>query len=112
MSVYSPINHGVEAAPDSKFNPWNLIKAVCTQTDFVIVKLDIDNVVLESVLMAQLRRDKFLLSLVDEMFFEHHTDIPEMNGFWGKQNAMEKLADSYQLFTELRAAGIRMHSWP
>lgn len=113
ISGYTLINHGVEAGVDSKFNPWNLLTTVATPDDFVVVKLDIDTPAIEKSLFQQVMSNQTLANFIDEMYFEHHVYIPEMQRFWhlGPQSATT-LATSYQWFAALRKMGIRMHSWP
>ena len=82
----------------------------------------------EADLIEQILRSALLVSLVDELYFEHHaSDNPAMRykycwtkfrgafscqlelGYAVKVNAT--LQESYELFTRLRDAGIRAHSW-
>jgi hypothetical protein len=113
MDIYTLINHGVESDPESKFNPWNLLRKIALPDDWVVVKLDIDSPGIERELMLQLLDDTSLSDLVDEMYFEHHVYIREMQPYWGiDSTSNETLVLSYQWFTKLREKGVRMHSWP
>ena len=102
------INVGVETT--GKFNPWSVLKNIAKPNDYVIVKLDIDTPALENSLIRQILNDSALHTLIDEMFFEMHVSVEEMQVYWGPTPGT--LKDSYVLFTELRRLGIRMHSWP
>ena len=62
--------------------------------------------------MEQLSDVPHTRSLVDEMYFEHHVNLPEMNPSWNTFEETTTIVTSYELFTQLRNAGIRMHSWP
>lgn len=89
---------------------------------YVVVKLDIDNSPIELALMKRLL--ELLPSAnstqssdeppfeIHELFFEHHTDVPDVIGpdIWCGGNC-PSLAESYDLFTELRRRGVRSHSW-
>jgi hypothetical protein len=111
LPYYHYINVGVEV--QGRFNPWNIIKRIATQEDYIIVKLDIDNPSIENSLMTQLKQDPLLLSLIDEMAYEHHVHTPEMMPFWGNlSESGVTLSNTYEDFLFLRKHGIRMHSWP
>lgn len=101
--VYTFINVGVEEK-EGKFNPWTMLEAIAKTTDYVVLKLDIDKPPLESALMKQLLSNS-AKHLIDELFFEKHVSDK-------KDSTEDKLKDSYDLFTKLRQAGIRMHGWP
>jgi len=109
---YLYFNRGVEKAPDGRWNPWRILQGMgFTPADYVVAKLDIDVPDIEDAIIAQLRDDPKLRSLVDEMFFEQHVNVRAMWPGWGQNNGLTML-DSYRLFAELRSLGIRMHSWP
>lgn len=80
--VYSFINHGVDSEDGSKFNPWTMLRKIATASDKVVVKLDIDTPMIENALVEQLQQDPDLIDLVDEMFYEHHVYIREMEPWW------------------------------
>ncbi|KAG5178779.1 hypothetical protein JKP88DRAFT_168563 [Tribonema minus] len=106
--------HNVPAdpAPESENNPWDVLRAVAAPEDYVVVKLDIDNTEVEERFMAEMRGDARLRALVDEMFFEHHVNVPIMWRYWGTQGERVYLNDTYAMVQELRSEGIRFHSWP
>ena len=106
-------NLPANATPGAKHNPWRTLRAVATQADFVVVKVDIDNAPVEEALLKQLLADRRLASLVDELYFEHHVrNTPMWHCCW-KQNTVTShtLVHSYELFSRLRELGIRAHSW-
>lgn len=109
LPMYTLINVGVEEK--GKFNPWRVLQAIAKPHDYVLVKLDIDHDALEHALIRQLMASQKLQALIDELFYEMHVTVPAMHKYWGAfRNST--LKDVYQLFTRLRAIGIRMHSWP
>jgi hypothetical protein len=103
-------NVPVEQEADALHNPLRVLKLSARPQDYVVVKLDIDTPGLELALMKQLLADPEALRLVDELFFEQHTGSTPMVRFWGR-NVLGDVTDSYMLFAELRARGIRAHSW-
>ena len=107
---YHWYNIPVSAVPAHPDNPITNIEALCRQNDFVVFKIDIDTPSLEEPIVYELLNNTHALSLVDEMFFEHHVDIPEMYPYWGGGMAA-RLSDSYALFLRYRRAGVRIHSW-
>jgi hypothetical protein len=106
-------NVPVDAAVGSKHNPWRTLRAVATPSDFVLVKIDIDNSTVEEALIAELLEDRALAGLVDELYFEHHVLHTPMWGYGWRflTKTNHTLADSYDLFGRLREMGIRAHSW-
>ena len=102
------INVGVEKT--GKLSPWNILTSIAKEDDYVVVKLDIDQPALENEFMHQVLQNKSISLLIDDMFFEMHVKVNEMIMYWGEQPG--ELSDSYKLFTKIRQAGIRMHSWP
>lgn len=78
-SGFTFINTGVTADPTQTTNPWNTLMKVARPIDHVIIKLDIDTSSIEIPLMEQLMTHPELQQLVDEMFFEHHTKVREMD---------------------------------
>jgi hypothetical protein len=108
IGKFTFINTGVQIT--GKYNPWNILKSAAKPEDYVIIKLDIDTPTIESELMKQVVNDSSIYTLIDEMFFEMHVTVNEMNGFWGTPPG--DLEDTYKLFRKLRELGIRMHSWP
>jgi hypothetical protein len=113
MSIYTPINQGVSIELDSKFNPWNILRKIAKPNDYVVIKVDVDTPKIENSLFDQLVADKELLSLVDEICYEHHVNLPELKNSWGTLlETSLTLQDTYNLFVKLRIAGVRSHSWP
>ena len=104
--IYTFINLGIEATVKNRFNPWQMLERIAHVDDYVVVKLDIDKPVLENALMKQLTDDSSgARRVIDEMFFEKHVSED-------RNSKDEKLKDSYELFTKLRAGGMRTHGWP
>jgi hypothetical protein len=87
------------------------IQAISKPHDYVLVKLDIDDDVLEQALIGQLAENQALLGLIDELFYEMRVTVPAMHKYLGTFRR-STLKEVYQLFTRLRTIGIRMHSWP
>lgn len=139
VAVYTFMNVPLNVDRGNKMNVIDLLRAISSPNDHVVLKLDIDSANMEIPFAHALRDDKSLGSLVSELFFEHvsfplrndfysvrrsltffysfcfdtsqHVDIIEMRPHWGK-NLTEDLHDSYELFNALRSNGIRAHSWP
>jgi hypothetical protein len=109
LPIYTLINVGIEEK--GKFNPWRVLQAITKPHDYVLVKLDIDSDAIEYALMRQLIASLKLQSLIDELFYEMHVTVPAMQKYWGTFRNTT-LTDVYELFTRIRAIGIRMHSWP
>lgn len=113
LSSLSYFNVPVSADQDSPFNPWSLLAGMATPEDYVVVKLDIDTPAIENrLVIEQLMVNRTLISLVDEMFYEHHVNQKDMNAHWLEQDSPLRMADTYRMFRQLRESGIRMHSWP
>ena len=106
-------NLPANTTPGEKHNPWRTLRAVATQADFVVVKIDIDNTPVEEALLDQLLADRSLSALVDEFYFEHHVLNTPMwyYGWKGGTVTTHTLVHSYELFSRLRELGIRAHSW-
>lgn len=120
-------NTPVESAVGADHNPWRVLAQVARPSDYVVVKLDIDNSMTELALIEQLLDGNSPASgLVDELFWEHHVagsllSCPRLmryhrNSGWGTMtfntsDTRETLAGSYDLLTRLREQGIRAHSW-
>jgi hypothetical protein len=97
---YVYFNHGVDKTPGGRWNPWRFLQGMgALPDDYVVVKLDIDNLDIEDALVDQILKNPALAGLIDEMYFERHapTDYTKV---------------TYKLFRELRTKGIRMHAWP
>mmetsp|Transcript_45685 Transcript_45685/g.110691 ORF Transcript_45685/g.110691 Transcript_45685/m.110691 type:complete len:247 (-) Transcript_45685:591-1331(-) len=103
-------NVGIESRDSSKRNPWISLLSKFEETDFVVVKLDIDSPAIELSLVDQLL-DSNYSRLVDHFYFEHHVKVRNMGHLGWKRTASGTLHDSLQLFTNLRKMGIGAHSW-
>lgn len=84
--------------------------------DFVVFKLDIDNTAVEVEIILTILRTPDLIARIDELFWEHHVSgSPTQWAGWGdlsrEPGSHSTLESSYRLFTRLRQAGIRAHSW-
>jgi hypothetical protein len=112
MGHYVFINVPVSSNPGSRFNPWNVLLQSASLDDYVVVKLDIDHPQTEMRLVQQLISNSSLSNLVDEFFFEHHVNSKIMHRYWHTENEQSRMSNSYNLFYNLRNAGIRAHSWP
>jgi len=107
---YHWFNVPISADPSSPMYALRFIKELARPTDYVLMKLDIDNNEVEEGIVRELLKDKVALSLVDELFWEHHVSIPEMRKYWGNIPG-KYLHDSYDLFSQLRQKGIHAHFW-
>lgn len=120
-------NAPVSADAASGDNPLTHIEQLARPEDFVVFKLDIDHNSIEVQLIEQLLASPRLLGLVDELFWEHHVHGSPLRrtrvSFMGERGIGWRnhtpargtrnggLDDSYRLFSALRKAGIRAHSW-
>jgi hypothetical protein len=110
---YIYYNHGVEKAPESKWNPWRILRGMgVTRNDYVVAKLDIDTPEIENDLFDQVLSDPRNTPLIDEFFYEHHVNTKAMYEWWKTEGSTILLKDTYRSFTAIRAKGIRMHNWP
>jgi hypothetical protein len=106
-----PIYHWYNVPVDADTNdPLAYIRAVARPEDYVLLKVDIDNAPIETALMKRLLASRETLSLLDELYFEHHVDVEPMWGHWGRI-PNTSLADTYALFTDLRQRGVMAHTW-
>eukprot|EP00997_Jenningsia_sp_PLL12_P007037 NODE_3637_length_750_cov_66.059914_g3052_i0.p1 GENE.NODE_3637_length_750_cov_66.059914_g3052_i0~~NODE_3637_length_750_cov_66.059914_g3052_i0.p1 ORF type:complete len:149 (-),score=47.32 NODE_3637_length_750_cov_66.059914_g3052_i0:98-544(-) len=108
---YRFYNVPAQSDPNSPDNPLNMLRRVARVEDFVVLKLDIDNTAVETALIMQLLESKELAGLVDELFWEHHTNQTPMTSYWSTQNERVTIGESYGIFQQLRRLGIRAHSW-
>ncbi len=92
-------------------NPLTHIAAVAKPEDYVLFKLDIDNNDVEEAIVEGLLASPHLLSLIDEMVWEHHVWFKPMAGVWGLTDWSKPMNHSLSLFSALRRAGVRIHSW-
>lgn len=118
-------NFYVSSERGSASNPLEVMRRVVREEDFVVLKLDIDNPVIEEALVAQILAEPQLQCLIDELFWEHEVLYSPMVHYGWKirqapnfvklpgetRSRRPTLTDSYRLFGELRALGIRAHSW-
>lgn len=115
VDALSYFNVPVDPRPGAAQNPLRVLRAVARQGDFVVLKLDVDNCTVERQLLRQIMRSDALSSMISELYFEHHVVDSPMNAHSWKlerePECDESLADSYRLFGQLRARGIRAHSW-
>lgn len=114
LDSLSYFNIPIEVEAGARHNPLRTLKAVARPSDFVVLKVDFDADVVEQALVQQILDDSVLTSLVDELYFEHHVyDIALALYKYGPKGEPKgpRLQDSYELFSKLREAGIRAHSW-
>ena len=113
ISSYHWINVGVSAREGDKLNPLHSIVKKFDEDDFVVVKLDIDTSSVEVPLVRELLEDKdgVYSKIVDQFYFEHHVHLGELAGAW-KSSMNGTVAESLELFSNLRKKGIPAHFWP
>ena len=114
LDSLSYYNIPIEPALGARHNPLRTLRAVAHPSDFVVLKVDFDADVIEQAFVEQILHDPQLVGLVDEMYFEHHVyDIALARYKYGPKGVATGpfLRDSYELFSKLREAGIRAHSW-
>lgn len=110
LGAYHWINVGVDASPDAKLNPLNLLLENFSEDDLIIVKLDIDSPGIEESFATQIRDHPKLTKLIDHFYFEHHVFISEFNGRWMRPDRWS-MEDSLNLFYDLRQKGVASHYW-
>jgi len=99
----------VEGAPD---NPMRFILSETLPDDFVLLKIDIDNWLVEEAFVRQILGSPELQTRIDEMFWEHHVNFEPMAVQWTTAVHQEfNMTDSLNLFNQFRKLGIRIHSW-
>lgn len=109
---YQYFNLPVGTDPGEPSHPLQVLKAVAQPGDYVLFKLDLDNTAVETSIFKAMLRDAELLGLIDEFVFEYHVNFAPMVPAWGQTiDPNATLADSFQLFAELRRRGMRAHSW-
>ena len=127
VNVLQYFNVPADANPLGKMNPLRLLQEVANVDDFVIFKLDVDHQTTELALIKQILSSTRVSSLIDELFWEHHVAGSAMccpalwkgklGSGWSSMKFKvqpghgETLAESFELFTELRKRGIAAHSW-
>ncbi|KAL3156437.1 hypothetical protein ABBQ38_000746 [Trebouxia sp. C0009 RCD-2024] len=93
-----------EAGPAT---PLGILHRTFQQGDFVVIKLDIDDEMLENKIMQQLKQ---VHHMIGELFFEKHFDAVEMRPYFG--SLATSYSDTLHMFNEYRKLGIRLHYWP
>lgn len=111
MASYHWINIGVDADPESKYNPLVSILQSFNRDDFVVVKLDIDTPHIEIPLAYQVMNDPRLYNLIDQFYFEHHVHLAELAANW-KTQMNNTIEASLELFNGIRKKGVAAHFWP
>jgi len=111
MPYYHWYNIPAFTGKGAKDNPLTLLRILTRPEDYVVVKIDIDNTLVEYEFVAQILADPELLNLVDDFFWEHHVNVQEMYPWWTTQYDKQTLKDTYELFRKFRNAGVRAHSW-
>lgn len=91
-------------------NPLHSILSRFDEDDFIVIKLDIDHAATEIPLAMQLLEDENMSKKVDVFYFEHHVNMKEIAGFWGR-SMVGSIKDTMELFHSLRQKGILAHFW-
>ena len=110
-SAFHWINVGVASERDDRRNPLKLLLENYEEDDLVVVKLDVDTPHLERALAQQLLDEPRLAKLIDHFYFEHHVNQAELIPDWGTRGMTETVADSMNLFSQIRQSGIPAHFW-
>jgi hypothetical protein len=63
-----------EQGLDAKMSPVRMIKALVKPSDFLVLKIDIDNDPVELAIINSFIDDPSVTNLIDEFFFEHHVN--------------------------------------
>eukprot|EP00877_Chromochloris_zofingiensis_P006437 jgi/Chrzof1/2046/UNPLg00703.t1 len=113
MAAYQFFNVPVTADANDEANPLSIMRRIARPSDFVVLKIDIDNWVIERALVQYILENDEMAALIDEMAYEHHVNFKPMLSYWGTTADMSQtLKDSYEIFKRLRHKGIRVHGWP
>ncbi len=118
IASYHWINVGASAEEGHKLNPLHSILKKFNEDDFVVVKLDIDTPAVELPLFRQLLEDKngIYSKIIDHFYFEHHHYLGELAPYWTScsraNKCNETVAESLEMFSNLRKNGIPAHYWP
>ena len=76
-----------------------------------VVLID-DTPQVEEALVSQLLASPDLMALIDDFYWEHHVNFEPMVSIWQDGASKSKsMNDSLLLFSALRRAGVRAHSW-
>lgn len=105
-------NIPIPANPSDPKSPLSMIQAIARPSDFVALKLDIDNTQIELAYFHFLQEHEEICQLVDEMFFEYHyeSEIMSKSG-WG-HTGVGNLSQALSMFQAMRRCGVRLHFWP
>ena len=112
-AAYHWYNIGVSSNITSYTNPLRLILDTYNkETDFIVIKLDIDSPTIEIQLSKLLLELPELTKLVDIFYFEHHIAMKELSPAW-KSTMINSgsIQDSMEFFTSLREHNILAHYW-
>jgi hypothetical protein len=107
--IYHWYNVPVNPAFNHADNALEYITKIAKPEDLVVLKIDIDNSEVETLLLERILHDTKISSLIDELYFEHHVNVKPMLPYWGSNPL--KLTDTYVLFHRLRNLGIIAHAW-
>jgi hypothetical protein len=113
LPKYQYFNIPVPKDPNDPTHPFQLLKRIAQPGDFVILKVDVDNVDVDRGVSEALRNDEQLARLVGEFYMEYQLNCkPMVVDHWGpSHDPAATLADNYKLFLDLRRRGIRAHGW-
>jgi hypothetical protein len=109
--VYHWFNIPASPSEDNWDNPLNHLRAVAKKEDYVLFKLDIDTNPVEEAMVRQLLASPDLLELIDDFYWEHHVNFQPMAPMWKMTRSSTTMNDSLAMFSALRQAGVRAHSW-
>jgi hypothetical protein len=105
-------NVPAETAENATGNPLRILMQLAQPTDFVVLKIDIDNDEVELKFISQILENRKISALIDELYFEHHTTNSPMDQlYWGSSKKAMNITESYAVFGQLRRLGIRAHPW-
>ena len=65
----------------------------------------------EEAIVRQLQASPEAMALIDDFFWEHHVNFAPMAAMWGEKYSKKTMNDSLVMFSALRTAGVRVHSW-
>eukprot|EP00981_Chlorochromonas_danica_P009269 scaffold2582_cov162-Ochromonas_danica.AAC.38 len=118
--VYHFYNVPVQAEKDTPHSVTRFIQQTARKEDFVSFKLDIDTASVEVPIALRILREKGLIDLIDEYFFELHFNCEFLcytDGAWGDPPPpeidglrMDRLG-ALNYFLDLRKEGLRAHIW-
>ena len=115
--AYQFFNVLVSTDVDANDHPLNLLKTVHSTPSFLAIKIDIDHAEIENkVLDTFIERGKQFPAVGSgqmELIFEQHVAFEPMLLWWGDSGRQsgKTIADSYNVFLEMRRMGIRSHGW-